>query len=84
MVAAAVTGFTGNELVARYRIRPAGGGLCGPAARRFVGICGDLGPRGRFLRHGDSLSSCVVAGERADDVSSEWLPRQDSNLEPAG
>ena len=23
----------------------------------------------------DSLSSCVVAGKRADDVSSEWLPR---------
>jgi len=31
--------------------------------------CGDLGPRGRFLRHGDSLSSCVVAGERADACS---------------
>jgi hypothetical protein len=37
--------------------------------------CGDFGPRGRFLRRGDSLSSCVVAGERADDVNSEWLPR---------
>ena len=48
------------------------------------GGCGDFGPCGRFLRHEDSLSSCVVAGERADHVCSEWLPRQDSNLEPAG
>jgi 2-keto-4-pentenoate hydratase len=31
-------------------------------------------------RHGDSLSSCVVAGERADDGGLSWLPRKDSNL----
>ena len=36
--------------------------------------CGDFGPRGRLLRHGDSLSSCVVAGERANDVNSDWAP----------
>jgi hypothetical protein len=45
------------------------------AVEKLWGFCGDLGPRGRFLRHRDSLSSRVVAGERADDVSSEWLPR---------
>src|SRR6185312_15446672 len=57
-------------------LRPAGP-PSGPAVERLWGFCGDLGPRGRFLRDGDSLSSCVVAGERADDVSSEWLPRED-------
>jgi hypothetical protein len=46
--------------------------------------CGDFGPRGRIVRHGDSLSSCVVAGERADDGGFSWLPRMDSNHEPAG
>ena len=39
-----------------------------PAARLRAG-CGDLAARGRLLRHGGSLSSCVVAGERADDDS---------------
>jgi hypothetical protein len=47
-------------------------------------FCGDLAPHGRCLRHGTPSLSCVRAGERADDVSSSWLPRQDSNLEPAG
>ena len=42
----------------------------GPAAGRLWGFCGDLGPRGRCLRHGDSLSSCVYAGERADVLGS--------------
>ena len=48
------------------------------AARPRAG-CGDFvgifAPRGCFVRHGDTLSSCVVAGEKADDVSSSWLPR---------
>jgi hypothetical protein len=36
----------------------------------------DLLGLARLVRHSDSLSSCVVAGERAGDVSSEWrLPR---------
>src|SRR5690349_6503176 len=34
------------------------------------GFWGDLDPCGRCLRHGTSLSSCVFAGERADEHSS--------------
>ena len=47
-----------------------------PAARAAPRTgCADFAPRGRFLRHGNSLSSCVVAGEKADDGGSSWLPR---------
>jgi hypothetical protein len=44
------------------------------AARPQAG-CGDFAPHGRFRHHGHSLSSCVVAGERADDGGFSWLPR---------
>ena len=32
-------------------------------------FCGDLGQRGCCLRHRDALTSCITAGERADEGS---------------
>jgi hypothetical protein len=46
-------------------LRPPGG-WCGALARQLWGFCGDLGLRGRVLRHRGRLSSCVDAGKRAD------------------
>ena len=55
-----------------------------PACRQLCYLCVDLGPRDCCLRHPRSLSSCVTAGERAGNHTCTRLPRQDSNLEPAG
>lgn len=46
-----------------------------PAGGRLCYFCVDLGPRGRELRHGTSLSSCVLAGERAGNLVRTGLPR---------
>jgi len=50
------------------------------APRRLAGgelcyFCVDLGPRGRHAHHGTLLSSCVVAGERTDNLGTAGLPR---------
>ena len=70
---------------------PASANLAGGRAGRSAAprvACGDfvgiLKTAARSLRHGKALSSCVVAGERADEDGLPELPRQDSNLEPAG
>jgi hypothetical protein len=55
------------------------GGPCPPAAGRLCYFCVDLGPRLRCVRHRGSVSSFVLAGERAGTLTWTWRPEKDSN-----
>ncbi len=57
-------------------------GPCPPAAGRLRYFCVDLGPRQRCVRHRGSLTSCVLAGERAGNSTWTGHPEKDSNLRP--